>query len=68
MNFDLRLPIGILFSLFGAILVAYGLMTNGDAMYAKSLGDNINLWWGLVLVAFGGFMLFLATRAKNKAD
>ena len=27
MNFDLRLPIGILFSFYGVILVGYGLIT-----------------------------------------
>ena len=68
MNFDLRFPIGVLFGLFGLILAGYGLFTNGDAMYAKSLGGNINLWWGLLLIAFGGFMLFLAMRGKKKAD
>lgn len=66
MNFDLRFPIGVLFALFGLILAAYGLFTSGDAMYAKSLGGNINLWWGLLLLAFGGSMLFLSSRGGKK--
>ncbi len=68
MNFDLRLPIGVLFALFGLILTGYGLFTSGDPMYAKSLGGNINLWWGLVLVAFGGLMLALAVCGKKKSE
>ncbi|HEY8991114.1 MAG TPA: hypothetical protein VIM46_03990 [Luteolibacter sp.] len=66
MNFDLRLPIGLLFSLFGLILTGYGLATRGSEIYAKSLGQNINLSWGVVLLIFGGFMLLLAKRG-NKA-
>ena len=65
MNFDLRLPIGILFTLFGLILVGFGLFTQGSEIYAKSLGQNINIEWGAVLLVFGGFMLFLAKRGKS---
>jgi hypothetical protein len=64
MNLDLRLPIGVLFSLFGVILVAYGLFTPAE-VYRQSLGINVNLWWGLVLLAFGGVMLTFALRARS---
>ena len=68
MNFDLRLPIGIMFSLFGAILTIFGLATNGSDIYKEhSLGININLGWGIVLLAFGIFMLFLALRGGKKS-
>jgi len=67
MNFDLRLPIGILFTVFGLILSGYGFATRGSAMYEKSLGKNINLEWGLVLLVFGLFMLLL-TRLGRKED
>jgi len=67
MGLDIRLPIGMLFSLLGAALTVYGLATNADtAMYQVSLGYNINLWWGLVLLVFGGTMLFLALRDRNR--
>ena len=67
MNFDLRLPIGIMFSVFGLILVIFGLATGKDEMYAKhSLGININLAWGAVLLIFGAFMLFLTWRGSKK--
>lgn len=67
MNFDLRLPIGIMFSLFGAMIAIYGLATkNSDIYQAHSLGININLIWGVVLLAFGVFMLFLALKGGKK--
>ena len=64
MNLDLRLPIGLMFSLFGAMLTAYGLLSD-SAIYVRSLGINVNLWWGLVLVAFGVVMLWFARRARG---
>lgn len=67
MNFDLRLPIGILFTLFGLILTGYGLATKGSEIYAKSLGKNINIEWGIVLLVFGGLMLLLARGGGKKA-
>ena len=67
MNFDLRLPIGIMFSLFGAILTVFGLSTKGSDIYnTHSLGINVNLIWGLVLLVFGVFMLLLALRGGKK--
>ncbi len=61
MRLDIRFFIGAMFGLLGLILAGYGLITAGDtAMYARSLGMNINLWWGLFLVCFGGSMLMLA--------
>lgn len=64
MNLDLRLPIGLMFSIFGVLLVAYGLVAD-PAIYARSLGINVNLWWGLVLIAFGAVMLIFALRARG---
>ena len=67
MNFDLRLPIGIMFSLFGAIVAIYGLATSSSDVYqTHSLGININLVWGIVLLVFGAFMLFLALKGGKK--
>ncbi|OLC02169.1 MAG: hypothetical protein AUH78_19190 [Gemmatimonadetes bacterium 13_1_40CM_4_69_8] len=67
MKLDLRMPIGLMFSLFGAMLTVYGLVS-GNAIYERSLGINVNLWWGLVLLAFGPMMLALAVRAGRKAS
>jgi hypothetical protein len=66
MKLDLRLPIGLMFSIFGVMLVAYGLMSDA-AIYARSLGINVNLWWGVVLLAFGLVMLGFALRARSTA-
>lgn len=65
MKLDLRLPIGLMFTIFGVMLTGYGL-TSGDAIYGRSLGINVNLWWGLVLLAFGLVMLGFAIRARGK--
>ena len=65
MNLDLRLPIGLMFGLFGAMLALFGLVSD-RAIYAKSLGVNVNFWWGLVLLAFGLVMLAFALRARGR--
>ena len=62
MRLDVRWPIGGMFSLIGVILTVYGIVSN-PAIYEKSLGINVNLWWGLVLLAFGLVMLGFAYRA-----
>jgi hypothetical protein len=56
MKLDVRIPIGSMFAVVGLLLVVYGIV--GDrAIYARSLGVNVNLWWGLVLLVFGLVML-----------
>jgi hypothetical protein len=67
MNFDLRLPIGILFSLFGTILVGLGLTASRES-FQTSLGLNINLDWGIVLLLFGFTMLGFVYRSRRKAQ
>jgi len=67
MNLDLRIPMGLMFTFTGFILAVFGLRTNGDAaLYAKSLGINANLWWGLVLLVFGMTMFLLGRRSQAK--
>ena len=61
MNFDLRLPLGLMFGIFGIVLTILGL-TIDPAIYARSLGINVNLIWGLVMLAFGITMLGLVLR------
>lgn len=67
MDLDVRLPIGSMFTIVGILLVIYGLTSN-PAIYQQSLGININLWWGLVLVVFGLVMLWLVWRAKQAGE
>ncbi len=66
MNFDLRLPIGLLFTLLGLLLSVFGLLSPAE-IYKKSLGINVNLVWGLVILAFGTLMLIFALRARSLA-
>jgi hypothetical protein len=65
MNLDLRLPIGLMFSIFGVLLTLFGLVSD-QAIYAQSLGINVNLWWGLVLLGFGLVMLGLARQGRGR--
>lgn len=65
MSLDLRVPIGLFFGLTGLLLTGYGLVSD-PAIYRVSLGINVNLWWGLVLVLFGGAMLGSAWLAARK--
>ena len=58
---DLRLPIGGLFSIFGVILVGYGAL-GPKGIYAQSLGININLIWGAVMLVFGLTFVVFAMR------
>jgi hypothetical protein len=67
MGLDIRWPIGLMFSLVGAMLVIYGLITGSDAeLYRRSLDMNVNLRWGLVLLVFGATMLVLARRESKQ--
>ena len=67
MGLDIKIPIGLMFSIFGLLLSIHGFITNGDEIYAiKSLGYNINLWSGFFMLAFGLLMLFLAYLTKKK--
>jgi hypothetical protein len=69
MGLDIRWPIGFMFSLVGALMVIYGFATGSDAeMYQRSLGINVNIRWGLVLLVFGAWMLFMAWRATKKVS
>jgi hypothetical protein len=40
----------------------------GNPMYARSLGINANLDWGLVLLVFGSIMFVLGRRGQKRAD
>jgi len=62
---DIRWPIGLMFTLVGILLVLTGLFSSAEA-FQRSLGININLWWGLLLLIFGGLMTLFAWRGKNQ--
>ena len=67
MSLDLRIPMGLMFTMVGAILTAFGLATRNNAeLYARSLGIDANLWWGIVLLVFGITMLTLGRRGQMR--
>lgn len=70
MGLDIKIPIGAMFSIFGLILTIYGLTTIGSEMYGIALNININLWSGLFMLVFGGFMLAISDlmKKKNKSE
>jgi hypothetical protein len=70
MGLDIRIPIGAMFGILGALLTsfgAYGWMMKTE-IYQKSLDINVNLWWGLVMLAFGAVMFWLGRRGDGKAN
>lgn len=66
MNLDLRIPMGLLFTIVGAIMTIYGFFTRGSDIYQRSSGMNINLIWGLVMLVFGVAMYSLGRRADKR--
>jgi hypothetical protein len=63
MGLDIRWPIGLMFTLIGALLAGYGAVIGATPV---SLGININLVWGLVLLVFGVLMLLGAMKGKKE--
>lgn len=68
MAIDIRVPIGLLFLILGGLLVVFGAVTHftNPSLYAKSLDVNINVWWGLAMLAFGAGMYHYGARGARK--
>lgn len=67
MGVDVRLPVGLMFAVMGAMLVGYGL-AGDEAIYARSLGININAIWGSVMLATGAILLVLSRVAARRRE
>lgn len=69
MTTDIRFPIGLLFSILGVVITAFGFFTRGSEIYRHSLNININLYTGVCLIVFGAIMLWMAIagRARDRA-
>ncbi len=68
---DIRIPIGLMFSILGGILVVFGILSDPHIYVVHSFGINVNLAWGCVLLAFGIFMLMMAyvgSKRSKKRD
>ena len=57
---DIRYFIGLILIIYGALLTVYGLFTPQLAQI--SLGFNLNLWWGLIILLVG--LAFLIPSKK----
>lgn len=66
MNLDIRLPMGMLFTILGVLLAGYGLVSD-PAIYERSLGLNLNLAWGAAILIFGVVMLVFGRRGTSSA-
>jgi len=64
---DIRWPIGIIFTIYGTILLLFGATTD-PAIFERSLGVNFDVWWGLAMLAFGLCMGGFALRASRRSS
>ncbi len=63
---DIRIPIGLMFSIIGILITIFGLTTMSDTgMYQKSLGINVNIIMGILMLVFGLIMLYFSRRKKK---
>jgi hypothetical protein len=63
MYLDVRVPAGTLFVLVGIMLAIYGLVSE-PSVYQRSLGVNINVSWGAVMIAFGAALLIWRRKSQ----
>jgi hypothetical protein len=69
MNLDVRIPMGMMFTMIGAVLLAFGLAIRGKtAFYAHGTGVNGDLWWGFVLLVFGVIVLTFGRRGQARIE
>jgi sulfite exporter TauE/SafE len=64
---DIRIPIGLMFTIIGTLITIFGFVTiSNTEMYHKSLGINVNIIMGILMLIFGLIMLFYALWKKKK--
>jgi len=68
MGVNIKLPIGLMFSILGILLTVHGLITASDTeMYEKSLNINVNLWTGLLMIVLAAIFLISLKFDKKAA-
>jgi hypothetical protein len=65
MGLDVRIPVGLMLTTMGLLMAGYGVVSD-PAIYARSLGVNINLIWGSALVVVGAGLLALSARSRAR--
>jgi hypothetical protein len=69
MGLDIRIPLGLIFLIIGGIMAIFGFISHGNGeLYARSLGVNLNLTWGLIMFVFGLVMFVVGKRQKWQDD
>ncbi|MCG8696946.1 MAG: hypothetical protein MI922_02740 [Bacteroidales bacterium] len=68
MGLDIKIPIGLMFGIFGLLMTIQGFFTQGSEIYEKSLGTNINLISGVFMLVFGILMLIFSDLVKKKKN
>jgi len=65
MGLDIRIPLGLIFLITGSLLTVYGFATRANAaLYAPSMGVNLNLGCGIIMVLFGLTMFLFGWRRR----
>lgn len=60
---------GMMFSIVGAILMAFGLATRArHEIYTRSFGMNVDLWWGAALLIFGLIVVGIGRRGQGRIE
>jgi hypothetical protein len=67
MGLDIRVPIGLMFVILGGLILIYGFISD-PAIYQRSLGININVGWGVVMLVFGLIMFLFGRRGTKTAS
>jgi multisubunit Na+/H+ antiporter MnhG subunit len=68
MGLDIRIPLGLIFILIGGVMTIFGLFTQNSAIYDRSMGVNLNMGWGGIMLIFGAVMFFFGRRQKWQDD
>jgi len=63
MGLDIRIPMGLMFTIIGAILTIFGVAAPGRS---QALGLNVNLIWGAAILVFGAGLLVASRRSPAK--
>ena len=66
-SLDIRWPIGFIFTIYGIILLVYGVASTHGIVVINSDSLNVDLMWGGVFLVFGLFMGGLAFNASRRS-
>ena len=69
MGIDIKIPIGLMFTILGILLTIHGILTASDTeLYSRSLNINVNLWTGVFMVVVGILMLVFSKFRKSPGN